>query len=49
MSTKTATLTLAGDGLRFDAVAGSGHGLVLDDVRQGPVAGPPPRMQRGAA
>jgi putative ABC transport system ATP-binding protein len=24
-------------------------GLVLDDVRQGPVAGPPPRMQRGAA
>jgi len=31
MSTKTATLTLAGDGLRFDAVAGSGHGLVLDD------------------
>lgn len=31
MSTKTATLTLAGDGLRFDAVAGSGHALVLDD------------------
>lgn len=31
MSTKTATLTLAGDGLRFDAVAGSGHTLVLDD------------------
>ena len=30
MSTKTATLTLTGD-MRFDAVVGSGHTIVLDD------------------
>lgn len=32
MSTKTATVTLDGEGLRFAATAGSGHTLVLDDA-----------------
>ena len=32
MGTKTATLTLEGDGLRFLARAGSGHSLVLDNT-----------------
>jgi putative redox protein len=32
MGLKTATLTLEGDGLRFLAIAGSGHSLVLDNV-----------------
>jgi putative redox protein len=31
MATKTARLTLDGDGLRFRARAGSGHELVMDD------------------
>ena len=31
MSTKTATLTLANDGMRFEAVVGSGHTIVMDD------------------
>lgn len=31
MATKTATVTLEGDALRFFARAGSGHSLVLDD------------------
>ena len=32
MATKTATLTLAGAGLRFEAVTGSGHTIVLDNA-----------------
>ena len=31
MSTKTATLLLANDGMRFEAVVGSGHTIVMDD------------------
>lgn len=31
MTAKTATITLEGEGLRFAAVSGSGHALVLDD------------------
>jgi len=31
MSTKTAAVTLEGEGLRFRASAGSGHAIVLDD------------------
>jgi putative redox protein len=33
MAIKTADITLDGEGLRFVAHAGSGHGLVLDDGR----------------
>jgi len=33
MATKTAVLTLEGEGIRFAAVSGSGHGIVLDDER----------------
>jgi putative redox protein len=33
MSTKTATITLDGEGLRFVAESGSGHPIVLDDGR----------------
>jgi putative redox protein len=32
MSTKTATGTLAGDGLRLEVTVGSGHTIVLDDA-----------------
>lgn len=32
MSTKTATVALAGDGLRFLGLTGSGHTIVLDDA-----------------
>lgn len=32
MSTKTAVVRLAGDGLRFEAEMGSGHTIVLDDA-----------------
>jgi putative redox protein len=32
MSTKTAVVSLAGEGLRFEASLGSGHTLVLDDA-----------------
>ncbi|MHB8399364.1 MAG: OsmC family protein [Candidatus Limnocylindrales bacterium] len=35
MTTRTATVTLDGDGLRFQAVAGSGHTLVIDDSTGG--------------
>lgn len=31
MSTKTATLTLTDDGMRFEAVVGSGHTIVMDN------------------
>lgn len=31
MSTRTTTVTLAGERLRFEAVVGSGHTIVLDD------------------
>ena len=31
MATKTAVLTLSGDGVRFSASSGSGHTIVLDD------------------
>jgi putative redox protein len=31
MSTKTATLVLANEGMRFEAVVGSGHTIVMDD------------------
>lgn len=31
MATKTASLVLTGDGLRFEATSGSGHTIVLDD------------------
>lgn len=31
MATKTANLLLTGEGLRFEATAGSGHTIVLDD------------------
>jgi putative redox protein len=31
MATKTAVLTLEGEGIRFAAVSGSGHRIVLDD------------------
>jgi putative redox protein len=31
MSTKTATLTLANDDMRFEAVVGSGHTIVMDE------------------
>jgi len=34
MTVKTATLHLEGDGLRFRAVAGSGHAIVLDDATE---------------
>lgn len=33
MTTKTATITLDGEGLRFVAESGSGHAIVLDDGR----------------
>ena len=33
MTTKTATITLEGEGLRFVGESGSGHALVLDDGR----------------
>jgi putative redox protein len=33
VTAKTATITLAGEGLRFVAESGSGHALVLDDGR----------------
>jgi putative redox protein len=32
MATKTATLSLAGEGLRFEALTGSGHTIVLDNA-----------------
>ena len=32
MSSKTASVTLDGDGLRFFGVAGSGHHVILDDL-----------------
>ena len=32
MSTKTAVVRLAGEGLRFEAVVGSGHTIVMDDA-----------------
>jgi putative redox protein len=31
MSTKTATLTLTDDGMRFEAIVGSGHTIVMDN------------------
>jgi putative redox protein len=33
VTAKTATITLDGEGLRFAAVSGSGHALVLDDAQ----------------
>jgi putative redox protein len=47
MSTKIAVVTLADDAMRFDAVVGSGHTIVLDD-KDGD-AGPRPSELLGAA
>jgi putative redox protein len=47
MSTKTAVVTLADDGMRFDAVVGSGHTFVIDDA--GNDEGPRPSELVGAA
>jgi len=45
-TTKTATLTLTG-GMRFEAVPGSGHGIVIDDGPDGD--GPSPAELLGIA